>query len=95
VPYTTLFSKSTGKIISSIRGGRSSKRQHSDIHWPIFPPQQVLVEVNRYCYWYQVPGIGNNIHEENIMGDVGGGDSQPLSNKKKRISWADVVSGNR
>ena len=39
--------------------------------------------------------IGNNIHEENIMGDVGGGDSQPLSNKKKRISWADVVSGNR
>jgi len=39
--------------------------------------------------------IGNNIHKENIMGDVGGGDSQPLNNKKKRISWADVVSGNR
>jgi hypothetical protein len=42
-----------------------------------------------------VATIGNNIHVENIMGDVGGGDSQPLNNKKKRISWADVVSGNR
>ena len=40
-------------------------------------------------------GIGNNIYDKNIMGDVGGGDSKPLSNKKKRISWADVVSGKR
>ena len=39
--------------------------------------------------------IGNNISDETIIGDIGGGDSQPLNHKEKRISWADVVSGNR
>jgi hypothetical protein len=39
--------------------------------------------------------IGTNISDETIIGDIGGGDSQPLNHKEKRISWADVVSGNR
>jgi hypothetical protein len=42
-----------------------------------------------------MPIIGNNISNETIMGDIGGGDSQPLNNKEKQVSWANVVSGNR
>ena len=38
--------------------------------------------------------IGSKVSTENIMGDIGGGDSQPLNNNKRRISWADVVTGN-
>ena len=60
---------------------------------------RVWLFVNRICLPFDstivLSTIGNNISDETIMGDVGGGDSQPLNNKEKRVSWADVVSGNR